>query len=386
MRTGAWWTDTLETFAAAWKVQLIIAHSTEQSGGKPGEWWLQDGDWCVQLDRNTYAQLLALPNDAAIRRALTVALMNASVAADAQLSWQDVLLQHFNEQTRDALTDNWRLKSGFEVPVDRIRTRDWRPPGTFLWLEFEHGGEGSGEFHDLVEEVVGALDLCTFIGWTAHPFGHAAALVFLEEAEAEPSGDWDDETELDDDWDRVSPAAGNARTRRHLRVTIHSLLGALETDAMVSVRATSGARIEDMSAWLTGLHTVMLAWRERFWFSPEQPVYLWGERPFSFLLANLRLDEVDPFIDMVSERTGRVGDLLLPAELAETLQGMLTANLNISEASRLLYLHRNTLMHRIERIRSLTGYDVRQFDNALLLWIAQSLLRRRRESGPSGSV
>jgi len=45
-------------------------------------------------------------------------------------------------------------------------------------------------------------------------------------------------------------------------------------------------------------------------------------------------------------------------------------NLNISETARQLYVHRNTLVYRLEKIQKKTGLDVRRFDDALTFKIA----------------
>ena len=45
-------------------------------------------------------------------------------------------------------------------------------------------------------------------------------------------------------------------------------------------------------------------------------------------------------------------------------------NLNISETARQLYVHRNTLVYRLEKIQKKTGLDVRVFDDALTFKIA----------------
>ena len=45
-------------------------------------------------------------------------------------------------------------------------------------------------------------------------------------------------------------------------------------------------------------------------------------------------------------------------------------NLNISETARELYMHRNTLVYKLERLQKLTGLDIRKFDDALTLKIA----------------
>lgn len=64
-------------------------------------------------------------------------------------------------------------------------------------------------------------------------------------------------------------------------------------------------------------------------------------------------------------------------ELSQTLQAMMEANLNVSEAARLLFVHRNTLIHRLDRIREATGRDLRRFDDAASLLM--SLLAKRAE-------
>ncbi len=62
-------------------------------------------------------------------------------------------------------------------------------------------------------------------------------------------------------------------------------------------------------------------------------------------------------------------------ELEQTVTMFIECDLNISETARRLYLHRNSLLYRIERIRDLTGYDIRRFDDAVTVWSAL-LLRR----------
>ena len=44
--------------------------------------------------------------------------------------------------------------------------------------------------------------------------------------------------------------------------------------------------------------------------------------------------------------------------------------LNVSETSRKLFVHRNTLVYRLEKIKKLTGLDLRQFDHAIVFKVA----------------
>ena len=45
-------------------------------------------------------------------------------------------------------------------------------------------------------------------------------------------------------------------------------------------------------------------------------------------------------------------------------------NLNVSETSRKLFVPRNTLVYRLEKIKKLTGLDLREFDDAIIFKIA----------------
>jgi carbohydrate diacid regulator len=57
-------------------------------------------------------------------------------------------------------------------------------------------------------------------------------------------------------------------------------------------------------------------------------------------------------------------------ETLNTINKFFENNLNISETSRKLFLHRNTLVYRLEKIQKTTGLDIRIFDDALTVKIA----------------
>ena len=54
----------------------------------------------------------------------------------------------------------------------------------------------------------------------------------------------------------------------------------------------------------------------------------------------------------------------LDQETLFTIQRFFENNLNVSETSRKLFVHRNTLVYRLEKIKKLTGLDLREFDEA----------------------
>lgn len=60
----------------------------------------------------------------------------------------------------------------------------------------------------------------------------------------------------------------------------------------------------------------------------------------------------------------------LDHETLFTIQKFFENNLNVSETSRKLFVHRNTLVYRLEKIRRLTGLDLKEFDDAIVFKVA----------------
>ena len=60
----------------------------------------------------------------------------------------------------------------------------------------------------------------------------------------------------------------------------------------------------------------------------------------------------------------------LDQETLFTINKFFENNLNVSETSRKLFVHRNTLVYRLEKIKKLTGLDLREFDDAIIFKVA----------------
>ena len=60
----------------------------------------------------------------------------------------------------------------------------------------------------------------------------------------------------------------------------------------------------------------------------------------------------------------------LDQETLLTIQKFFENNLNVSETSRQLYVHRNTLVYRLDKIQKITGLDLRNFDDAIIFKVS----------------
>ena len=73
----------------------------------------------------------------------------------------------------------------------------------------------------------------------------------------------------------------------------------------------------------------------------------------------------------------------LDSETLFTIQRFFENNLNVSETSRGLFVHRNTLVYRLEKIKKLTGLDLRKFDDAIVFKVALMVKKYLSANPPS---
>ncbi len=66
----------------------------------------------------------------------------------------------------------------------------------------------------------------------------------------------------------------------------------------------------------------------------------------------------------------------------KTVRAFFDNDLNVSKTAESLYVHRNTLVYRLEKIRKLTGLDLREFDHAVTLKVAL-MVRKYLASKPA---
>lgn len=65
----------------------------------------------------------------------------------------------------------------------------------------------------------------------------------------------------------------------------------------------------------------------------------------------------------------------LDSDTLFTITKFFENNLNVSETSRKLFIHRNTLVYRLEKIKRLTGLDLRDFEDAIVFKVALMVRR-----------
>lgn len=70
---------------------------------------------------------------------------------------------------------------------------------------------------------------------------------------------------------------------------------------------------------------------------------------------------------------------LFDKEIINTIDEFVNSGLNISDAARRLYVHRNTLIYRLDKITKETGFDIRNFREATVFIIAFLIWKEKRQ-------
>ncbi len=141
----------------------------------------------------------------------------------------------------------------------------------------------------------------------------------------------------------------------------------MNAEAMVKVRVTYGTVVEDLKEVSKSYKEALMAMDVGKIFYNEKTVVPYSTLGIGRLIYQLPIPLCQLFM---KEIFGENIPDDLDEETLTTINKFFENNLNVSETSRQLYVHRNTLVYRIEKLQKSTGLDIRVFDDALTLKIA----------------
>ena len=98
-------------------------------------------------------------------------------------------------------------------------------------------------------------------------------------------------------------------------------------------------------------------------YLPEESVFVWHSMLLPRFLSEIPEDRSQYYHGLIfNKKTSR----LLTDEMLDTIDMFLQKDLNLSDTARHLYIHRNTLVYRLDKVQRLAGLDVRKFSDAFL--------------------
>lgn len=149
------------------------------------------------------------------------------------------------------------------------------------------------------------------------------------------------------------------------------LVDNIHAEAMVKVRVGYGNRVNLLPEIARSYQEAKLALEVGRIFYIEEDMVSYGNLGIGRLIYQLPASLCEMFL---KEVFGEKIPASFDEELMVTVNKFFENNLNISETARQLYVHRNTLVYRLERIEKSLGLDVRTFEDAMLFKIAMMVI------------
>ena len=149
--------------------------------------------------------------------------------------------------------------------------------------------------------------------------------------------------------------------------TAKMLVDVMNTEMMAKVRIAYGTIVTEIREVSKSYKEAVMAMDVGKIFYVEKDILPYNMLGIGRLIYQLPIHLCEIFIQ---EIFGEYIPEDLDEELLTTVNKFFENNLNVSETSRQLYIHRNTLVYRIEKLEKYTGLDIRLFEDALTLKIA----------------
>ena len=158
------------------------------------------------------------------------------------------------------------------------------------------------------------------------------------------------------------------------------VLSAMDTmlsELMIKTRVGYSTPKETLAELMDAKREAALALRIAGIFQEQREVVAYSKLGIARLIYELPKDLCELFLHEVFGE--KLPDQDIDEEMQVTIRLFFENNLNISETARQLYLHRNTLVYRLERFEKIVGLDIRRFDDAMTFQIAMMVLAHYRQ-------
>ena len=146
-----------------------------------------------------------------------------------------------------------------------------------------------------------------------------------------------------------------------------SISDTLSSEFYTRVNVGIGMVVEGINGLASSFKEAQIALEVGKVFDTEKTIVSYDNLGIARLIYHLPTTLCETFLREVFKK-GSIDSL--DHETLFTIQKFFENNLNVSETSRKLFVHRNTLVYRLEKIKKLTGLDLREFDHAIIFKIA----------------
>ena len=154
--------------------------------------------------------------------------------------------------------------------------------------------------------------------------------------------------------------------------TANMLRDMLNTEAMSSVRIAYGTIVNEIRQVSRSYKEAKMAMDVGKIFFDEKEIIAYSSLGIGRLIYQLPIPLCKMFIKEIFENKSPDD---FDEETIMTINKFFENSLNVSETSRQLYIHRNTLVYRLDKLQKSTGLDLRVFEDAITFKIALMVVR-----------
>lgn len=151
------------------------------------------------------------------------------------------------------------------------------------------------------------------------------------------------------------------------------IIQALYEELGLSLSAYVGGKVRYFSDISISYQQALATMRLSKAFGLSSGIHAYKDFMLVKIIEDLPNSKIKELLEVLLDENGKT--LFKDKEIVETGEEFLNNNLNISETARILYIHRNTLMYRIDKIEKCTGLDIRKFGDALTFRIISVLTK-----------
>ena len=154
---------------------------------------------------------------------------------------------------------------------------------------------------------------------------------------------------------------------KHLEKLARSIVDTLSSEFYIHAVIGIGTTVDNLKDLARSFKEAQTALEVGKVFDNEKTIVSYDNLGIARLIYQLPTTLCETFLHEVF-KLGSIESL--DQETLFTIQKFFENNLNVSETSRKLFVHRNTLVYRLEKIKKLTGLDLREFEHAIVFKIA----------------
>ena len=155
-------------------------------------------------------------------------------------------------------------------------------------------------------------------------------------------------------------------SKEEIEKVAREIIDTIASELMLKAQISIGAKVTDLKNVSLSYKEAKMALEVGKIFEPDKKIVNYEELGIGRLIYQLPTTLCKMFVDEV------LGDITVDQfdeETLTTVNKFFENNLNVSETSRQLYIHRNTLVYRLDKLQKMTNLDLRNFDDAIIFKI-----------------